>query len=129
MPELPSAAEVMAKEPPDLPSNIVKGQDISKQDYLGIQYKLYRYEGVEHLRRAVAVYASGDEAWKQQAFVYTQVNIPQFSSSSLRRPITNTYRCAAEATSSAGPGLPAGFRSRLSCQKQGCCGTPWTPDV
>lgn len=52
-PELPRKEEVMAREPQSLPHNEVEAPPGSKARYLESQYRLLRYEGVEHLRRAV----------------------------------------------------------------------------
>lgn len=72
MPELPSPEELMARQPPELPPNITPGQVMTKDEYLETQYRLYRHDGTEHLRRAITAFASNSD-WEREAFVYNKV--------------------------------------------------------
>lgn len=71
MSELPKAGELLAREPPFLPQN--NGETKSNKDYLEIQYRQYRFEGAELLRRVVSSYRDNDESYAHETFVYTQV--------------------------------------------------------
>lgn len=71
MPEFPDSKELLDKDPPPLPLNNEK--PASKHEYLGTQYRLYRCEGTELLRRGIASYRNNFKSLATDAFVYTQV--------------------------------------------------------
>lgn len=53
MPEVPDAEEFMSNEPPRLPLNDFEARPQLRDQFLETQYRLYRYEATETLRRAI----------------------------------------------------------------------------
>lgn len=53
MPEVPDAEEFMSNEPPRLPLNDSEARPQLRDQFLETQYRLYRYEATETLRRAI----------------------------------------------------------------------------
>ncbi|KFG79109.1 hypothetical protein MANI_020809 [Metarhizium anisopliae] len=53
MPEVPDAEEFMSNEPPRLPFNDSEARPQLRDQFLETQYRLYRYEATETLRRAI----------------------------------------------------------------------------
>ncbi|KAF4976079.1 hypothetical protein FZEAL_7212 [Fusarium zealandicum] len=75
-PELPESGEIMAFDPPPLPIDPWKGEDVTKDEYLECQYRLNRHEGTELLRRAVNEFRDQPSMMESSDFyIYTQVHV------------------------------------------------------
>ncbi|KAI6780563.1 uncharacterized protein J7T54_000203 [Emericellopsis cladophorae] len=79
LPELPLATELLSGDPPDLPYDYQYEAPRDKNDYLRWQYLMYRYEGVESMRRAIAVFRRRPCEQPRDAYVYTQARIQGYT--------------------------------------------------
>ncbi|EFY85723.1 hypothetical protein MAC_08262 [Metarhizium acridum CQMa 102] len=92
MPDVPDAEEFMSSEPPRLPLNDFEARPQLRDQFLETQYRLYRYEATETLRRAIQTlrtarkYQSipneqeGSTAHKlERVSVYTEVRVVGFA--------------------------------------------------
>lgn len=72
-PQLPTGAELMATETPELPPNNAN-PPASKERYLDTQYRLYRCEGTELLRQAISDFRQNPGGMESSKYrIYTQV--------------------------------------------------------
>ncbi|KAF7560451.1 hypothetical protein G7046_g3695 [Stylonectria norvegica] len=75
-PELPSASELMDRQPPPLPESLDEDDTPTKSDYLEMQYRLQRYEGIEPLRQAVNHFRENPAMMEEaDTYVYTKVHV------------------------------------------------------
>ncbi|KAG9254099.1 P-loop containing nucleoside triphosphate hydrolase protein [Emericellopsis atlantica] len=79
LPELPLATELLSGDPPDLPYDYQYESPRDKNDYLRWQYLMYRYEGVEFIRRAIAAFQKRPHEQPRDAYVHTQARVQGYT--------------------------------------------------